>query len=174
MSRRTYLGEPSPNVKRWMGGEDGPVEHAETWYKYAGNPDWNVVNIEGPIEGLDEYTPTDQIPNVQEVVEIEVGTNVTCISNAFIDCYSLLKLTIPSSVVGIYGSAFKGCYDLMCDEGVIVFTGKTLEQAKALMNNSGLIGDSGSGGYMLKCQCGSSHFICAWDSEGAYAIIDID
>ena len=90
------------------GGSSG---HADTWYKYANDSDWRTVSITGAIEGdPDEETPTTQIPDVGNVVALEIGTDVTSIGwHAFQDCSGMTSITIDNSVTSIGNYAFRYC-----------------------------------------------------------------
>ena len=60
---------------------------------------------------------------MEDVTELEIGTNVTSIqSGALLGCPSLTSVTIPSSVTSIGEYAFADCSYLTS----IVFLGKTL------------------------------------------------
>lgn len=122
------------------GGSPAPSGHADTWYKYSGDTEWRTVSISGTIEGsLDENTftdiPTTQIPNVTNVVALEIGTDVTIIEqSAFINCSSLTSVTIPNSVTTIGASAFSGCSGLTS----VTLPGVTNIYIDAFGNCSGL------------------------------------
>ena len=64
----------------------GSSEHSDTWYKYANDTDWRTVSISGAIEsGMAEDgspIPTTQIPDVANVVALEIGTDVTSIGTS--------------------------------------------------------------------------------------------
>ena len=51
------------HVDKLVGGNivitTGSSYHSETWYKYSGDTTWRTVDIEGGIEGVDDYTPTE-------------------------------------------------------------------------------------------------------------------
>ncbi len=93
------------------GGSNG---HAETWVKYIGDTTWTPVSIQGSIYGDDhDWYPTEQIHNVHNVVELEIGTDVTEIGYAaFAYCSALTSITIPSVVTSIGGVAFYNCSGL--------------------------------------------------------------
>ena len=67
------------------GGSPAPATHADTWYKYAGDTEWRTVSISGTISGNPPEggapNPTTQIPNVSNVVALEIGTDVTSIGD---------------------------------------------------------------------------------------------
>lgn len=89
------------------------ADHAKTWYKYAGDTKWRKVSITGEISGTGIYSPTTQIPNVSDVVELEIGSDVTSIGGyAFARCTNLTSVTIQDSVTSIKWSAFYGCHGL--------------------------------------------------------------
>ncbi len=97
------------NITVGSGGSSG---HADTWYKYASDADWRTVSISGAISGGDG-TPTTQIPNVENVVALEIGTGVTSIGkSAFENCSGLQRVTIGDGVNSIGDSAFFGCNGL--------------------------------------------------------------
>ena len=107
-----FLGEPPADIKAWIIEHATPTGHADTWYKYAGDTEWRTVSISGTISG-GAGTPTAQIPNVETIVALEIGTNVTSIGDcAFYYCGSLTSVTIPESVTSIGESAFEGCSSL--------------------------------------------------------------
>ena len=88
-----------------------PAYHADTWYKYANDTEWRTVSITGTISGS-RNTPTTQIPDVKNVVTLEIGSDVTSIgSYAFENCRGLTSVTIPDSVTSIGQWAFAYCYD---------------------------------------------------------------
>ena len=62
-------------------GGGGSSGHADTWVKYTGDTEWTPVSIEGRLAGSWDdsmgYISTNQIPNVENVVELEIGTDVT-------------------------------------------------------------------------------------------------
>lgn len=105
------------NITITTGGST-PAGHEETWYKYAGDTEWRTVSIQGSIIGsYDENTgeniPTTQIPNVTNVVELEIGTDVTSIGDsAFLYCDKLTSVTIPNRVLSIGNYVFQGCSGL--------------------------------------------------------------
>jgi hypothetical protein len=83
-------------------GGGGSSGHPGTWYKYQGDTEWRTVSISGAINDNGEGGPTQQIPDVREVVELEVGTDVTSIGGfAFYECLSLTSVTIGNNVTSI-------------------------------------------------------------------------
>ena len=118
-----FLGEPPADIKAWIIEHATPTGHADTWYKYAGDTEWRTGSISGTISG-GAGTPTAQIPNVETIVALEIGTNVTSIGDcAFYYCGSLTSVTIPESVTSISSSAFMSCNSLTS----VIFLGKTLD-----------------------------------------------
>ena len=95
-------------------GGSAPAGHADTWVKYTGDTEWTPVSIKGSIYGdSHEMYATTQIPNVHNVVEIEIGTDVIEIGEAaFAYCSALTNVTIPSVVTSIGEFAFFGCTNL--------------------------------------------------------------
>lgn len=91
-----------------------PAGHADTWYKYEGDTEWKTKSITGSIYGdVNEHEPTTQIPNIANVVELEIGTNVTSIQEfAFSGCSNLTNITIPDSVTIIEKCTFNSCNGL--------------------------------------------------------------
>lgn len=108
---------------------DQPAYHADTWYKYAGDTGWRTVNITGEIRGgKTPGTPTTQIPDVTNVIALEIGSDVTSIGGgAFYECSRLTSVMIGNSVTSI-GYAFGDCYELTS----VVFKGKTLDQVEEM------------------------------------------
>ena len=96
------------------GGSPTPVEHADTWYKYLGDTEWRTISINEEICGdIDEATPTTQIPGITNVVSLEIGTDITHITDAaFFNCSSLTNVIIPNSVNVIGSEVFFGCTSL--------------------------------------------------------------
>ena len=86
--------------------------HANTLYKYANDTEWRTVSITGAISGK-ITRPTSQIPNVTNIVALEIGSEVTSIGDfAFQSCINLQSVTIPSGVTSIGEQAFIGCSNL--------------------------------------------------------------
>ena len=114
MATQIFLGEPPANIKRWIEEHAAPATHADTWYKYAGDTEWRTVSISGSIDGdVSEETPTIQIPNVLDIVALEIGTTVTIIGDcAFASCSGLTSITIPNSITSIKYAAFASCSGL--------------------------------------------------------------
>ena len=143
-------------------GGSAPATHADTWYKYAGDTEWRTVSISRWIDGnMDDDMgipmPTTQIPNVTNVVTIEIGTDVTSIGrNAFEHCTNLTSVTIPDSVTFIDQYAFDYCSGLTSvtiGNGItsigemafsscsgltsVTFLGKTIEQVQNIEDGNG-------------------------------------
>ena len=120
MATNVFLGEPPADIKQWIidhATPPGPAGHADTWYKYAGDTEWRTVSISGAINGVSpgesDPAPTTQIPNVENVVALEIGTNVTSIGDwTFFECSRLTSVTIPDSVTSIGWNAFFECNGL--------------------------------------------------------------
>ena len=112
-----------------------PATYEETWYKYDGDTEWRHVNIEGTIVLVDEMgMPDGYIENPNDIVAIEIGTDVTSIGAwAFYGCSGLTSVTIPSSVTSIGVGAFCGCTGLTS----VTFLGKTLEQVQNIEDGNG-------------------------------------
>ena len=109
-----FLGEPPADIKAWIIEHATPTGHADTWYKYAGDTEWRTVSISGAIEGdVVEGAPTSQIPDIINVIALEIGTDITSIGDfAFAFCENLTSVTIPDSVTSIGSNAFSGCISL--------------------------------------------------------------
>lgn len=163
MAIEVYLGKVPTNIENWIKANSQPTEHAETWYKYAGDTEWKTVMIGGEIALMqDGGEPTGQIDNPTNIVAIEIGTgpqenpltsigedafyqcqqltsvfipnSVTNIgAYAFQECTGLTSLIIPSSVITIGMAAFLNCSQLIS----IVFQGKTLEQVQNIGDEYG-------------------------------------
>lgn len=64
------------------------------------------LNIEGTLS-------SDSIPNINNVVEVDIGEKVTDIGNkAFMECSNLKAINIPGNVVEIGWAAFDSCTSL--------------------------------------------------------------
>ena len=114
MATEIFLGEPPANIKQWIidhATPPGPTTHADTWYKYAGDTEWRTVSISGAIEGsFGEGTPTTQIPNVTNIVALEIGIDVTSIGEcAFVGCESLISVTFSNNLTSIGSYSFSQC-----------------------------------------------------------------
>ena len=110
------------------GGGSESSYHAETRYKYNNNSDWLSESIVGDISGNPPMggppEGTYQIPNVQDTVEIELGSDVTSIGDyTFFNCDKLNRLLIPKSVTRINYNAFLSLYS--CN---IIFMDRTLSE----------------------------------------------
>ena len=126
-------------------GSSATSYHADTWYKYDGDTEWRTVSITGEISN-------SSIPDVSNVVELELGSDVTSIGEeaffecsdltnvtigdnvtsigyrAFYNCDGLMSVTIGNSVTSIGDSAFYNCTNLTS----VTFLGKTLAQVQAM------------------------------------------
>ncbi len=110
-----FLG--NKRVLLFKPGSSAPAGHADTWYKYSGDSDWRTVSITGAINGNPPVegppTPTSQIPDIANVVALEIGIDVTNIGEfAFFYCNNLTSVTIPDSVTSIGYNAFEECTGL--------------------------------------------------------------
>lgn len=104
-----FLGMPSPNIEQWIKDHSQSAYHADTWYKYAGDTEWRTVSITGTISSSGS-APTTQIPDVKNVIALEIGSDVTSIGGyAFSGCRGLTSVTIPDSVTSIGNWAFQNC-----------------------------------------------------------------
>ena len=115
MPTKIYLGKPPQHVIDWIKSHSQPATHEETWYKYAGDTEWRTINIsEDYIEGNIAFSqPTEQIPNIKNVTELEIGSNIKRISlYAFFDCDNLTNIIIPNSVTTIEANSFTYCANL--------------------------------------------------------------
>lgn len=153
-----FLGEPPADIKQWIIDHSSPAGHADTWYKYTNDTEWRTINISGVIDGIppgsSQPYPTTQIPNVSNVVSLEIGTNVTNIGDfAFFNCENLNNIIIPDSVTSIGTYVFSDCYNLVnivirnnvitigdsalanCNNlESVTFQGKTLAEVQAMAN----------------------------------------
>ena len=164
MATQIFLGEPPANIKRWIEEHAAPATHADTWYKYADDTEWRTVSISGTISGsydedVEEFIPTTQIPNAENVVSLEIGTNVTSIGNfafcggvltnvmipgsvtsigdnVFDSCGRLMSVTIPDSVTSIGEDLFFGCLNLT--SVTIVANGGNAENVKQMLIAAGI------------------------------------
>ena len=115
-------------------GSSAPAGHADTWVKYDGETEWTPVSIKGSIYGDEDYEDsTTQIPNMRNVVELEIGTDVTSIGNYAFYWTGLTSVTIPSSVTNIGNQVFSGCNYLTS----VTFLGKTMEQVQNIEDGEG-------------------------------------
>lgn len=91
-----------------------PTGHADTWYKYAGDTEWRTVSISGEIAGSwMDAAATTQIPNVSDVVAIELGTDINTIGDlTFCNCQNLTSIVIPATVNYMNSNVFDGCTNL--------------------------------------------------------------
>ena len=111
-----------------------PATHADTWYKYANDTAWRTVSISGAIEGSydeedDRYIPTSQIPDVENVVALEIGTYVTSIGEcAFEGCSVLTSITVPNSVTYILDCPFPYQNANLS----LTFIGRTMDQIETI------------------------------------------
>lgn len=160
-----YWLDPLQNVdKCGFNVEYIDASYPETRVTYA-DGSVSSFNIAGEISGSSS-TPTTQIPNLSNVVEINIGTDVTSIGQyAFYNCSSLtsvmihdsvtnigrnaftnsglMSLTIPDSVTSIGRAIFSGCHGLT---SVTIGNGVTIIENGTFINCSSLtnvtIGDS--------------------------------
>lgn len=132
----------------------GPATHADTWYKYAGDTEWRTVSINGAIEGgFDEDSgmqiATTQIPDIYNVVALEIGTDVTSIGGYAFDSCDITSVTIPDNVTSIGESAFRdnNINNLTIGNGVTTidlytFANCTRLTSVVIPNNVSIIADS--------------------------------
>ena len=79
----------------------------------------------------------DYIENVTDVVDIQIGTNVTSIGErAFQGCMNLQSVTIPDSVTRIGENAFCGCCGLW--KVAIMENGGDAENVKQMLIDAGV------------------------------------
>ena len=90
MATNIFLGLPPPNIANWIREHASPAGHADTWYKYEGDTVWKHIDIEGALSGVYAESRTDQIQNIDDIVALDIGTNVTSIiDEAFRSCLKL-------------------------------------------------------------------------------------
>ena len=116
MATEIYLGTPPQHIIDWIKAHSKPTGNPKTKITFTNGDskeyDWSgEINrqtiIDAGIYDGNEYTW------VKEPQTIEIGTQVTCISDrAFSTCTRLTSLTIPSSVTSISDQAFGGCSGL--------------------------------------------------------------
>ena len=116
MATEIYLGNPPQHVIDWIKAHSKPVLNPKTKITFTDGTsqeyDWSdeitkQTMIDAGIFDENEYKW------VKEPQTIEIGTQVTCISDrAFSTCTRLTSLTIPSSVTSISDQAFGGCSGL--------------------------------------------------------------
>lgn len=157
MATKIFLGEPPTDIKEWIIEHSSPAGHADTWYKYEGDTEWRTVSIKGIIYGeyLDDQgeTPTQQIPNIMNVKELDIGTDVTYIDQMSFIGTNLTSIIIPNTITTIEENSFTTCnvrtitidtnpslqikYDVFanCYELTnLTFKGKTLAEVQAMTN----------------------------------------
>jgi hypothetical protein len=102
MATKIYLGYPPENVKNWILSRCTTVEYSDgTIKKFA--IDNKIVCGEGG-------TPTSQIENINDVINLSVGLGVKTIDHdAFFLCKNLQRVIIPESVEEVGENAFFGC-----------------------------------------------------------------
>lgn len=108
MATYIFNGECPDGMKQAFIDAYGPMPeyHADTWYKYNGDTEWRTVSITGKIN-------SSSIPNVTNIVALEIGSDVTSIGDsAFSNCTNLTNATIPDSVTSIGFDAFYNCTNL--------------------------------------------------------------
>lgn len=106
-------------------------EHGATWYKYYDDTEWRTVEIDSEINSESSMPPeaTSQIPDMYNVTDLHIGTNVSKINTfAFFDCIYLRNVTIPYSVNSLGEGIFQNCTSL---ENV-VFQDRTLEEVQTI------------------------------------------
>ena len=179
MGTEVFLGKPPANIESWIKSHAAPAGHADTWYKYAGDTEWRTVSITGAIEGRFEeeselYVPTAQIPNIFDVVALEIGTDVTSIGNyafyacsglrtvtipntvtsigqeAFLECSALTSMTIPNSVTSIGYGTFYSCYNLTS----VTFEGKDRATVQGMENYDFRLSAASENGVTIHCSDG--------------------
>ena len=108
-----FLGQPHQSIVDWINGHHydpptppGPSGHTDTRVTYVeeqGIPQWS-----GEIQG--ELKRSD-IPDIEYIKTIDIGTNVTSIEeHTFLDCYELRDVIISNvSTITIKSSAFSNC-----------------------------------------------------------------
>lgn len=82
------------------------------------------------------YGNVNNFYNRARIQRVEIGNNVASIGNyAFLQCYSLVSITIPNSVTGIARSAFSYCYTL---HHITIPNSVTIIGESAFNNNYGI------------------------------------
>ena len=109
--------------------QQGGDSHADTWYKYAGDTEWRTASITGEIN-------SSSIPNVANIIALEIGSDVTSIGNqAFYYCNELTSATIPDSVTSIGFVAFAYCHNL---NNIIIPSNCAISYANTFRNCSSM------------------------------------